>query len=157
MHDDYMSVIRVTKEFTFEAAHALYNYDGQCSNIHGHSYRLFVTVKGSPVCDINHPKNGMVMDFSCLKEIVNRHVIEPLDHSLMVYNLSPQADIRTSLAGKGVGMKIVECPYPPTCEMLLSDLAVKTKASLPDGVELHRLRLHETATSYAEWCASDNE
>ena len=60
-----MSVIRVTKEFTFEAAHALYNYDGQCSNIHGHSYRLFVTVKGSPVSDINHPKNGMVMDFSC--------------------------------------------------------------------------------------------
>ena len=41
-----MAVIRVTKSFSFEMAHALWNYDGPCKNIHGHSYKLFVTVKG---------------------------------------------------------------------------------------------------------------
>ncbi|MDD4819604.1 MAG: 6-carboxytetrahydropterin synthase [Flavobacteriales bacterium] len=151
-----MSVIRVTKEFTFEAAHALYNYDGQCSNIHGHSYKLYVTVRGIPVSIPEHPKNGMVMDFSLLKDVVNHHIIEPLDHSLIVYSQSPQADIRDGLVGKGVGMKIVECSYPPTCEMMISDFAEKIRAELPQHVELHSLRLYETATSYAEWYACDN-
>ena len=58
------SVIRVTKEFSFEMAHALTNYDGPCRNIHGHSYRLFVTVSGIPSDDPRDPRNGMVIDFS---------------------------------------------------------------------------------------------
>ena len=44
-----MSTIRITKQFTFEAGHALYGYDGKCKNLHGHSYKLFVTVAGSPI------------------------------------------------------------------------------------------------------------
>ncbi len=152
----YMAIIRVTKEFGFEAAHALYNYDGECSNIHGHSYRLFVTVKGAPKETPGHPKNGMVVDFSALKDIVNRRIVEPLDHSFMVYAESPQGDISRSLAGKGVGMKIVECHFPPTCEMLLADFAGKLMEELPAGISLDSLRLYETATSYAEWHACDN-
>ena len=136
-----MATIRVTKEFGFEAAHALYNYDGECSNIHGHSYRLFVTVKGEPISAPGHPKNGMV---------------EPLDHSFMVYAESPQGDISRSLAGKGVGMKIVECHFPPTCEMLLADFAERIRGELPEGITLEALRLYETASSYAEWFAQDN-
>ncbi len=154
--DFYMAIIRVTKEFGFEAAHALYNYDGECSNIHGHSYRLFVTVKGAPMETPGHPKNGMVVDFSVLKDIVNRRIVEPLDHSFMVYAESPQGDISRSLAGKGVGMKIVECHFPPTCEMLLADFAGKIMEELPAGISLDSLRLYETATSYAEWHACDN-
>ena len=151
-----MATIRVTKEFGFAAAHALYNYDGECSNIHGHSYRLFVTVKGEPISAPGHPKNGMVVDFSVLKDIVNRRIVEPLDHSFMVYAESPQGDISRSLAGKGVGMKIVECHFPPTCEMLLADFAERIRGELPQGVTLEALRLYETASSYAEWFAQDN-
>jgi len=151
-----MATIRVTKEFGFEAAHALYNYDGECSNIHGHSYRLFVTVKGEPISAPGHPKNGMVVDFSVLKDIVNRWIVEPLDHSFMVYAESPQGDISRSLAGKGVGMKIVECHFPPTCEMLLADFAERIRGELPEGISLEALRLYETASSYAEWFAQDN-
>lgn len=151
-----MATIRVTKEFGFEAAHALYNYDGECSNIHGHSYRLFVTVKGRPSLVPGHPKNGMVVDFAELKDIVVRRIIEPLDHSFMVYAESPQCDIARSLAGKGVGMKIVECHFPPTCEMLLADFAERIREELPASISLECLRLYETATSYAEWYACDN-
>ena len=50
-------------------AHALWNYDGACKNIHGHSYKLFVTVIGEPDPDEESPKYGMVIDFTDLKEI----------------------------------------------------------------------------------------
>jgi len=80
-----MAKIRVTKEFNFEMAHALYNYEGPCRNIHGHSYRLFVTVKGTPIKDVKHPENGMVIDFSKLKKIVKENIINIFDHSLVLY------------------------------------------------------------------------
>ena len=76
----HMTVIRLTKEFSFEAAHALDGYDGPCREIHGHSYRLFVTVKGCPAAGEGDPKCGMVMDFGVLKRIVNedRVALRPL-------------------------------------------------------------------------------
>ena len=73
-----MSKIRITKKFRFEAAHALYGYDGKCKNIHGHNYKLFVTVIGVPVNDNSNAKEGMVMDFGDLKKIVNTQIIEKL-------------------------------------------------------------------------------
>ena len=63
-----MSQIRVTKSFSFETGHALYGYDGLCKNVHGHSYKLYVTVIGNPIDDKNHVKNGMVIDFKDLKQ-----------------------------------------------------------------------------------------
>ena len=59
-------MIRLTKEFSFEMAHTLAGYDGPCREIHGHSYRLFVTVRGVPVRDPQSPKYGMVMDLSLI-------------------------------------------------------------------------------------------
>lgn len=64
----------VTKGFTFDAAHALTQYYGKCENLHGHTYRLEVTVEG-PVHE-----NGMVVDFVLLKRIVKRVVLSQLDH-----------------------------------------------------------------------------
>jgi 6-pyruvoyltetrahydropterin/6-carboxytetrahydropterin synthase len=51
-----MAKIRLTKEFNFEMAHALWNYDGLCKNIHGHSYKLLVTVIGEAITDKKNPK-----------------------------------------------------------------------------------------------------
>ena len=76
--------IRITKEFKFEMAHALYGYDGLCKNIHGHSYKLWVTVKGNVLQKNNHKKNGMVMDFGELKQITNKHIIDKYDHSFVL-------------------------------------------------------------------------
>jgi len=59
-----MSKIRITKQFTFETGHALYGYDGKCKNVHGHSYKLSVTVIGSPITDSSNVKFGMVIDFA---------------------------------------------------------------------------------------------
>ena len=70
-----MTKIRVTKEFNFEIAHALWNYDGPCANIHGHSYRMFVTVIGEPISVSENPKNGMVIDFGDLKKLLNKKLL----------------------------------------------------------------------------------
>lgn len=145
--------IRITKEFRFEVAHALWGYDGACRNIHGHSYLLYVTLIGRPLSDPTHPKFGMVMDFSVLKKIVSEVVIDPYDHALMVRKGTPHAELakNSELVGK-----VMELDYQPTCENMVKDFAEKISAQLPQDVNLHSVRLHETATSYAEWFADDN-
>ncbi len=151
-----MRKIRLTKEFGFELAHALYGHDGLCKNIHGHSYKLFVTVIGEPIADMNSPKYGMVMDFSDLKKIVKEEIVDRLDHSLMINNKTSQAKIKEALSGI-VSLRIVDVDYQTTCENMVVDFAERIKNRLPEGVNLHSIKLHETATSYAEWYASDNE
>ena len=149
-----MARIRLTKEFSFESAHALEGYDGLCREIHGHSYRLFVTIKGEPTSDESNPKLGMVMDFGDLKRIVNREIVDRLDHSFVLRDSEQNAELKTMLATKF--NKVVLVDYQPTCENMLADFATRLRAALPADVELHSLRLHETATSYAEWYAEEN-
>ncbi len=147
-----MAIIRVTKEFGFEMAHALHNYDGACQNIHGHSYKLFVTVIGEPANDINDPKNGMVIDFGDLKKIVQQEIVNRLDHSLLIYKKSAYKTLQQNKMCSQ--LEIVD--YQPTCENMLTDFAQRIKSKLPEEVKLFSLRLHETANSYAEWFADDN-
>lgn len=150
-----MATIRLTKEFSFEAAHALNGYDGPCREIHGHSYRLFVTVKGRPSETEGNPKYGMVMDFGILKQIVNQEIVSRLDHALVLRATPDNAALREMLAQQF--SNVVEVDYQPTCENMLDDFARRIAARLPEGVALHSLRLHETATSYAEWFAEENQ
>ena len=150
-----MSVIRLTKEFTFEAAHSLEGYDGLCREIHGHSYRLFVTVKGEPESNEASPKLGMVMDFGILKRIVNEQIVERLDHSFMMRRTTEAEEVADVLSYRF--SKVVMTDYQPTCENMLADFAARISRRLPEGVALHSLKMYETATSYAEWYAADNE
>lgn len=146
-------MIRITKIFTFETAHVLYNYDGKCKNMHGHSYKLFVTVKGNPIDDINNVKNGMVVDFGDIKKIVNAEIIDVWDHSVLVNGNSPHHELGKDLENKG--HKVIFCNYQPTCENMLYEIAEKIKHQLPETVTLAYLKLHETENSYGEWFAED--
>jgi len=148
-----MNQIRITKEFRFEAAHALTGHDGLCKNIHGHSYLLSVTVAGIPVTDPASAKLGMVMDFGDLKKLVREHIVNPIDHALLLHEQSPLAFLRQA---EGPCENIILLPYQPTSENLLLDFAKKIGSLLPDGIRLHSMRLRETETSYAEWFADDN-
>ena len=132
-------------------AHALFGYDGLCKNIHGHSYRLWVTVIGNVLEDENHVKNGMVLDFSLLKKIVKPEIVDKYDHSLVLNANSPHANIDFSAFEK-----VFLLPYQPTSENLVSDFVQVIKEKLPKNVDLHKVILSETANSYAEWCADDN-
>ncbi|HNX06272.1 MAG TPA: 6-carboxytetrahydropterin synthase [Bacteroidales bacterium] len=148
-----MAKIRLTKEFKFEMAHALQGYDGPCRNIHGHSYYLYVTVIGEPVSNDDSPVNGMVMDFTELKNIVRTEITDQLDHALVLSDKTPP---QLLAALKGFN-NIILLPYQPTCENMLQDFALRLKEKLPATIRLFSLKLCETVTSSAEWFAADNE
>ena len=133
-------------------AHALEGHDGKCRNIHGHSYKLSVTLIGQPIEDSSSPKFGMVMDFADLKTIINAEIIDKLDHGLMLYKKSEFLKIFDSIQFQ----QLILVPYNPTCENMVIDFAKKIKSKLPNNVALHNLRLQETKTSYAEWFSTDN-
>lgn len=143
--------MELTKEFTFEMAHTLDGYDGACSQIHGHSYRLFVTVTGATLDRKGDPKDGMVVDFSVLKRIVNEHIVSHLDHSFVIRRTDSNGDLIEALQRHYTGIHVVD--YQPTSENLISRIAEILGSALPDNIRLCRLKLYETATSSAEWIA----
>ena len=149
-----MNTIRITKQFSFETGHALYGYDGKCKNVHGHSYRLDVTVIGNPITDNNNVKYGMVIDFSDLKTIVKEEIVNVFDHATVFNKNTPHVELAKELEDRGHNILLVD--YQPTSEMMVVDFAEKIKARLPNNINLFSLKLQETATSYAEWFASDN-
>ena len=148
-----MTKIRITKEFVFDMAHALSNYDGKCKNIHGHTYKLFVTLIGIPCEDCSSPKNGMVLDFGDLKNIVKVPIVDVFDHALVVPANKGFEELRKFQETD----KYIEVPFQPTCENLTIYIANIIRSKLPDSVSLYSIRLYETPTSYAEWFADDNQ
>lgn len=149
-----MSKIRITKLFTFETGHALYGYDGKCRNVHGHSYKLSVTVVGVPISDPNHVKYGMVIDFSDLKKIVKEEIVDVFDHATVFNKNTPHVELAKELEQRGHNVLLVD--YQPTSEMMVIDFAGKIRKRLPITIALHSLKLQETESSYAEWFASEN-
>jgi 6-pyruvoyltetrahydropterin/6-carboxytetrahydropterin synthase len=144
--------IRITKEFHFEMSHCLNNYEGLCKNIHGHSYKLFITLRGETNQDKTSSSYGMVMDFSYLKKIVQKEILDDFDHSLVIERHSPYFE-----AIKDLDTKKNVVDFQPTCENLVICFKEKIKTLLPLGVELYKIVLYETASSSAEWNIEDDE
>tara|TARA_R110002073_G_scaffold216229_2_gene376455 strand:- start:18800 stop:19249 length:450 start_codon:yes stop_codon:yes gene_type:complete len=149
-----MSNIRITKQFNFETGHALYGYDGKCRNVHGHSYKLSVTVIGKPIQDSSNVKFGMVIDFSDLKKIVKEEIVDQFDHATVFNKNTPHVELAKELADRGHHIILVD--YQPTSEMMVIDFAQRIKNRLADNISLFSIKLQETETSFAEWYSSDN-
>ena len=149
-----MGNIRITKQFNFETGHALFGYDGKCRNVHGHSYKLSVTVIGRPITDTSHVKLGMVIDFGDLKRIVKEEIVDQFDHATVFNKNTPHVELAQELMDRG--HNVILANYQPTSENMVLDFADKIKARLPKNISLHSLKLPETDTSLAEWYASDN-
>ena len=145
--------IRITKIFQFEMAHALLGYDGQCKNIHGHSYKLHVTLIGVVNRKRGDAKDGMVRDFKDIKQIVKQCIISKYDHALVLNKM-----IDPTLKGilNRNYEKLIFTDYQPTCELLITKFASELISVLSNEIELFSMRLYETESSYAEWFQSDN-
>lgn len=130
-------------------AHVLKDHDGPCKNIHGHTYELFITIRGEPIRLEGNPANGMVMDFKEFKDIVQREIISKFDHAFVVGPNSP-------FATNAVSDKTIVLSSEPTSENLVLEFVAILQKMLPENVSLRNVRLRETTTSYAEWDASDN-
>lgn len=134
-------MLSITKIFTFEAAHRISNHPGACSNLHGHSYKLHVTVSApEPGAD------DMLMDFKTLKSLVQHHIIEKLDHSLMLkknpFNLEAFSEVRE---------KVFWMDHEPTAERLILWVVEVIQPLLPLSVRLSKLMIYETETCYVKW------
>lgn len=139
----------VTKEFTFDAAHHLTKYHGKCEHVHGHTYRLQVTVEG----DVQ--ENGLVIDFVILKKIVKERVLEKYDHrDLNKYFENPTAEnvvmaIWEELKdlSKLLGAEMENLNMPEEIKRLLRDGEGGLK-EVNEKVRLHELKLWETPSSF---------
>lgn len=149
-----MEKIRLTRDFYFESGHALYGHHQKCKYLHGHSYKLSVTVIGHPVQDKSSPKLGMVIDFGGIKHIVKEKIIDLFDHSVILNVNSPHKELAQFLEKKG--HKIQKVNYNPTCELLLIDFSKRIQNVLPQSILLHSMTLSETKDSRAHWYRNDN-
>lgn len=136
----------VTKRFSFEMAHALRCHDGQCANIHGHSYVLDITLSGTPMVAPAEPKDGMVIDFADLKRMV-KPIVERYDHALFLH----EEERGAVKEGEPMFGRVLFTPWQPTCENILLAIVEELLPKLPGEVRLRSARLQETATSWAEW------
>jgi len=142
--------IRITKEFDFEAAHALDGYNGKCKDIHGHSYHLEITFIGTPKRDISLSDCGMVVDFGDIKKIVKTQILPLFDHRLVLRNDTRFKEIEP------INERIRLVDYQPTCENMLIEIVEILKRNEPKGAKLVKGFLRETANSFAEWHHEDN-
>jgi 6-pyruvoyltetrahydropterin/6-carboxytetrahydropterin synthase len=141
-------MIQITKIFRFEMAHAIYGYAGKCKNIHGHSYVLHVTVAGNT--EDNHfiSAPGFIIDFKQLKKIINETVIHKLDHQLVLSNKYVQSNELLKLQEN-----IFLWEMEPSAENMLIYIKQNLESVFPPEIRLIKLKLFETADSYAEWVA----
>ncbi len=155
----------VTVAMEFDSAHRLPHHDGKCRNIHGHRYRIEVTVcrqSGGLITSDKHenPYNGMVMDFAELKGIVRQQVVGPWDHAYLAMANDPllclevQPDDSAGFATLVMGpakIRRVNFLLPPTVEVLAGSafdrIAWKLQGS---GIRLIKVRLYETPECWAD-------
>lgn len=139
-------MLRVTKIFRFETAHAIYGYPGSCSNIHGHSYVLHVTVQRADPQEGYLSAPGFVIDFKQLKQCVQKAVVERFDHCILLSEAYLKDHTELKLLPN---LEVWEAE--PTAENILLYVKDKLQFELPKDIRLHQLKLYETADSYAEW------
>ena len=115
--------VSVTKCFGFEASHHLPEYKGACSRLHGHSYKMHVTVSGSV-----DEATGMVIDFNVLKDVVKEKVVDKYDHRyLNDFFTNPTAENMVQHIFRELNMKFSKM-----------------------GLTLESVKLWQTVSSFAE-------
>lgn len=134
-------MVRIYKDFTFEAAHQLVGYEGDCANVHGHSYKLRVGLLGLTEKQTG-PDEGFLMDFSVLKSRVREIFLDRWDHSFLA-----KGDEAIVPALLETGCKVICLGFRPTAEnMCRYILWLLFTNKLP----VDSVTLHETETSFAE-------
>lgn len=141
--------VLVCKIFQFDASHQLIGHNGKCSNVHGHTYRLEVVIKGRVHGPDDVSNEGFVMDFSDLKKIVKELIVNKMDHAFIAEGNEP---VLKALIETGSKVCILGCRT--TAENMTKYICNELmKANLP----IWSIKLWETPTSWAEVHVSDIE
>ena len=135
-------MITVTKTIRFDAAHILTNHQGLCKNLHGHTYRVDVSVTQR-----DGDTRDMVIDFKDLKRIASEVVCERFDHAF-IYNTESAGEREIAAVVEKNGMRTVAIPFRSTAENLAKLFFGDLKSRIPG---LSAVRVWETADSCAEY------
>ena len=136
-------MVTVTKTVKFDAAHVLTNHQGLCKNLHGHTYRVDVSV-----AQAEDDERDMVIDFKDLKGIANEVICDRFDHAF-IYNTESAGEREIAAVVEKNGMRTVAIPFRSTAENLAKMFYSDLKPHLPG---LSSVRVWETAESCAEFC-----
>lgn len=143
--------MQITTRIEFDAGHRIPSHKSQCRNLHGHRYAIEITLSGDLIENEGVSEQGMVMDFSDVKAIARREIVDKWDHAFLVYSgdTSIRAFLDTLPDHKTVVMNSV-----PTAENMAAEAFRILDASYRDTfgnhLKLERVRLYETPNSWAD-------
>ncbi len=143
--------MQITTRLEFDAGHRIPDHKSQCRNLHGHRYALEITLSGDIINASNMSENGMVMDFSDVKQIARESVVDVWDHAFLVFKEDKVVlDFLKSLPNH----KTVIFPSVPTAENMAAEafriLKNQYKDIYGNHLTLVRVRLYETPNSWAD-------
>jgi 6-pyruvoyltetrahydropterin/6-carboxytetrahydropterin synthase len=143
-------MLRLTKIFHFEMAHAIHGYQGACKNIHGHSYELHVTLGTTTIQKEYIHSPGFIIDFKQIKNLVTNAIIDKFDHSLLLSEAYMKEHPTNNIHDK-----LIIWEVEPSAENILLYMQDVLNSRLPSDIKLLQIKLYETKDSYAEWLADD--
>lgn len=129
-------------EASFDSAHFLYGYKGKCSNIHGHRWKIEVTVRSSSLQETGNQK-GMIMDFSDLKKEV-KAIADYYDHALIFEENTLKSDTLQCLERDG--FRLIKISFRPTAENFAKHFYTLLKEK---GCQVSRVSVYETPNNCA--------
>lgn len=150
--------MKLTKKFTFEAAHCLDGHDRGCNNVHGHSYKLFITFEGKEIIK-EGSSEGMLIDFGDIKDMVNNTIVKDLDHCFL-YNVTNDVESKIAFFLKGFQKRIMPFSKRTTCENMTKSFFERLKYEINKNklsIDINKIVLYETEDSFAEYTKEDYE
>jgi 6-pyruvoyltetrahydropterin/6-carboxytetrahydropterin synthase len=143
--------MQITCRLEFDSGHRIPHHQSQCQHLHGHRYAIEITLSGDIIETEGSPQQGMVMDFSDVKKIARREIVEAWDHAFLVYRDDHVVrDFLESIEGH----KTVVLPRVPTAENLAVEAFRRLDRAYQDcygnHLRLNRVRLYETPNSWAD-------
>lgn len=136
--------MRLSAEFAFDAAHRILGHLGKCAYLHGHTYRLEVTVASERLDPL-----GMVIDFDDLRALVKKAILDRWDHATLLWTEDPLAPAIERVQTEAPD-KVVRLAGNPTAEILTREAWQAISLSLPSGIRLERVVIRETPTCSSE-------
>ena len=143
--------MQITTRLEFDSGHRIPSHKSQCKNLHGHRYAIEITLSGDIITKENTSENGMVMDFSDVKAIAKRAIVDVWDHAFLVYQQDKEIlHFLNSLPNH----KTVVFPTVPTAENMAAEAFKILKTQYQDTygnhLKLEKVRLYETPNNWAD-------
>lgn len=140
---------QLTTEHSFDSAHFLAGYQGKCGNLHGHRWRVKITVKSDALRE-DAQQRGMCVDFAELKKDL-REELEQIDHVLIIEENSLREKTREALAEEG--FSIVQMPFRPTAENFAAHFY---RLFTEKGYAVAQVKVYETPNNCASYSMEDS-